>query len=154
MKFRKNRFLCMALCVTMLLTACGGKEPSESTVSSDSGLSQDGSSNVEDAGNEEGQAEGADQKESSLWLDEELEITILMQDNAAQPLTDYAPAQQEIHRKTNVKLVYQIVPTSSYTEKENVLLATNNFPDIIKVSAGNINSYAGEGIFEIGRAHV
>ncbi len=147
MKFRKNRFLCMALCVTMLLTACGGKEPSESTVSSDSGLSQDGSSNVEDAGNEEGQAEGADQKESSLWLDEELEITILMQDNAAQPLTDYAPAQQEIHRKTNVKLVYQIVPTSSYTEKENVLLATNNFPDIIKVSAGNINSYAGEGIF-------
>ena len=66
MKFRKNRFLCMALCVTMLLTACGGKEPSESTVSSDSGLSQDGSSNVEDAGNEEGQAEGADQDRKSV----------------------------------------------------------------------------------------
>lgn len=137
MKRRKKRLLSLALCMILMLSACGSQESGTTDTT-------EGTTGAETTTTESSSAQGTD---SSLWFDEELVITILMQDNTAQPLIDYAPAQQEIHRKTNVKLEYQIVPQSSFTEKQNVLLATNNFPDMIKVTTSNITSYAEEGIF-------
>ena len=83
------------------------------------------------------------------WLvDEPTTVTVLVMDSAMQPIKNYAPAQQEIFRLTGIKLDYQIVPFSSYDEKKNVLLATNNWPDIAYVRPADLPMYAPVGIFE------
>jgi len=75
-------------------------------------------------------------------------IRVLMSDAATQPLKNYAPAQQAIFDKTNIKLDYEIVPFSSYDDKKNILLATNNWPDIAYVKPEDVATYAPTGIFQ------
>jgi putative aldouronate transport system substrate-binding protein len=77
-----------------------------------------------------------------------LTIRVLMSDAAVQPIRNYAPAQQEIFRKTDIKLNYEIVPFSSYDDKKNVLLSTNNWPDIAYVKSEDVTAYASTGIFQ------
>ncbi|WP_320128896.1 extracellular solute-binding protein [uncultured Sphaerochaeta sp.] len=75
-------------------------------------------------------------------------IRILMTDSAPQPLKNYAPAQQAIFEKTGVKLDYEIVPFSSYDDKKNILLATNNWPDLAYIKVEDVATYAPTGIFQ------
>lgn len=75
-------------------------------------------------------------------------IRVMMMDHPNQPLKNYGPAQQEIFKRTNVKLDYEIIPFSSFDEKKSVLLATNNWPDIGYIRSTDIPTYAGTGIFE------
>lgn len=132
------------VCAVLALSACaapadkgdGGQNSSTQQVSGTKGETQTESKDGTDS-----------DTGSSLWFDDELVIQILLPDNTQQPIIDYAPAQQEIHKKTNVKLEYQIVPGSSFTEKQSVLLATNNFPDMVKVTNSDMISYGPEGIF-------
>jgi len=79
--------------------------------------------------------------------DKERTITVLMTDSPTQPLKNYAPAQQEIFKKTNIKLDYQIVPSSNYTDKKNILLASNNMPDIAYVTNSDVAQYGPTGVF-------
>lgn len=75
-------------------------------------------------------------------------VRVLLSDAATQPLKNYAPAQQEIFEKTGVKLDYEIVPFSTYDDKKNILLATNNWPDIAYIKVEDVATYAPTGIFE------
>lgn len=102
----------------MLLGGCSGQQ------SADTGTS---------AGGETVQA-GDEEVDKSSWVSEEpVEISIMMTDNANQPLKQDAPSHQEIFKKTNVKLNIQIVPGNGYNEKKSIVLGTNNFPDIIYI---------------------
>jgi putative aldouronate transport system substrate-binding protein len=139
-------FLSLLMVIIMVLGACSGKSKTNQD-------QYDNPTNASSSNENEKQTNDTDKDVSStsdrgsLWFDEELVITILLPDNASQPITNFAPAQQEIYNKTNVKLEYQVVPSSSYTEKQSVLLATNNFPDIIKVDTSDIMDYAEDEIF-------
>lgn len=84
------------------------------------------------------------------WLSEEpVEISFMVMDASQQPIREDSPAHEEVFKKTNVKMSLQIVPSSSYDEKKNIALATQNFPDVIYLrSANDINDFASEGIFE------
>ena len=105
----------------MLLGGCSGQQ------SADTGTS---------AGGETVQA-GDEEVDKSSWVSEEpVEISIMMTDNANQPLKQDAPSHQEIFKKTNVKLNIQIVPGNGYNEKKSIVLGTNNFPDIIYTIIG------------------
>ncbi len=75
-------------------------------------------------------------------------VRVLLSDASAQPLKNYAPAQQAIFDKTGVKLDYEIVPFSSYDDKKNILLATNNWPDIAYIKVEDVATYAPTGIFQ------
>lgn len=75
-------------------------------------------------------------------------VRVLLSDATAQPLKNYAPAQQAIDEKTGVKLNYEIVPFSSYDDKKNILLATNNWPDIAYIKVEDVATYAPTGIFQ------
>ena len=77
----------------------------------------------------------------------EYELTITLEDNANQPISNYAPAQQEIFKETNIKLNFEVVSNSDYSDKKKVLLATDNLPDIIRVSSSDIVDYGDSGIF-------
>lgn len=95
-------------------------------------------------------AAGGEEVDKSSWISEKpLEISIMMTDSASQPLKVDAPSHQEIFKKTNVKMNIQIVPANSYEEKKNIVLGTNNFPDIIYIpNTADIVTYGNSGIFE------
>jgi ABC-type glycerol-3-phosphate transport system substrate-binding protein len=92
----------------------------------------------------------ANNGEHPSWVsDKQIEVSIMMMDSPSQPLKNEAPAHEEITNKTNVKLNLQIVPSSSYKDKKNILLGTNNFPDIVYLQGmDDVVTYAGSGIFE------
>lgn len=140
MRKTKTRAFALGLAAMVLLTACQNTAGTNETTAKETVT-------AEKTEGGETQGETKEAEKSSLWFDEELVIHILLPDNANQPIIDYAPAQQAIHEKTNVKLVYQVVPSSSFAEKQSVLLATNNFPDMIKVGKSDLITYGQEGIF-------
>ena len=85
--------------------------------------------------------------EDNARADEVREVTVVFGEHPNQPVVDYAPAQQEIERKTNIRLVFEVVPNSNYNEKKSLLLATNNLPDIIKINQADTVEYASTGVF-------
>lgn len=74
-------------------------------------------------------------------------LTVMFSENPNQPVKNFAPAQQEIYNKTNIKLEFEVVPSSNYEDKKKILLATNNLPDILKINKSDVNDYANSGIF-------
>ena len=93
-----------------------------------------------------GAASGA-AADSGKITPEETDLTVVLNDNPNQPIEDYAPAQQEIFKETNIKLHFEVVSNSNYSDKKKVLLATNDLPDIIRVSTQDVNDYGNSGIF-------
>ena len=123
----------------MLLGGCSG---------SGSG-SGGGAAATTGAAGSEAQTADADVDKSSWVSEEPVEISIMMTDNANQPLKQDAPSHEEIFKKTNVKLNIQIVPANGYNEKKSIVLGTNNFPDIIYIpNTADIVTYGESGVFE------
>ena len=130
-KFLK-RTLCLLL-AGIMLTGCGKSNGS--------------SSKNETTGNTTNQINVTENV--SKISDKEITVSVLLMDSPMQPLKNFAPAQQEIFKKTNIKLDYQIVPSSSYKDKKSILLGTNNFPDIVYLqNMDDIVTYGSSGIFE------
>ena len=100
-------FLSLLMVIIMVLGACSGKSKTNQD-------QYDNPTNASSSNENEKQTNDTDKDVSStsdrgsLWFDEELVITILLPDNASQPITNFAPAQQEIYNKTNVKLVEEV----------------------------------------------
>lgn len=89
-------------------------------------------------------------EESQKLSPEPITYNIMVYEHASVPWVEDPVVLQEIFEKTNVKLVPQVVPQSDYTTKMNVLLSTNQMPDIVKTVVGGygtIKTYASSGIF-------
>ncbi len=114
------------------------------------GCSSNGSNATTEQENPQQTSDQDENVDKSSWISEEpIEISIMMSDNSNQPLKADSPAHEEIFKKTNVKLNIQIVPSSSYEEKKNIVLGTNNFPDIIYIpNTTDIVTYGDSGVFE------
>lgn len=132
-----------------ILTGCSGSAGQTETTKMQqaAGAGAAGGSTQEDAAGSS--VTGSESSTDSKISDKELTVSVLMMDSPTQPIKNFAPAQQEIFKKTNIKLDYQIVPSSSYADKKSILLGTNNFPDIVYLQGINdVVTYAGSGIFE------
>lgn len=77
----------------------------------------------------------------------EREVTVTFPEHPNQPVKNQAFVQQEILKQTNIKLKFENVPQSNYSDKKKTLLATNNLPDIIQIDMNDINSFASSGLF-------
>lgn len=144
------RILSLLIAVMMIFTACSSKSNTDQKQDDDTkGASTNNDKVIKPTDAESKPVDKGSETvdKGSLWFDEELVVTLLIGDNANQTIKNFAPAQQEIYKKTNVKLEFQVVPGSSYGEKRSVLLATNNFPDIITLDTSIIMEYADDGIF-------
>lgn len=124
---KKMKFVASVVCVGILLSGCGTKPPDQK--------------GADTAPSDTKPAVG------SKISEKERTLTILMTDSPTQPLKNYAPAQQEIFKKTNIKLEYQIVPSSNFDDKKNILLASNNMPDIAYIKPADVAQYGPTGIF-------
>lgn len=123
---KKVKVVASILCIGILLSGCGAKTAEQKPAST-----------------------AADTKAaaSGKISEKERTLTVLMTDSPTQPLKNFAPAQQEILKKTNIKLDYQIVPSSNYDDKRNILLASNNMPEVAYVKPNDLNQYGPTGIF-------
>lgn len=133
------KLLALLLSLVMVLAACGS---SGDKTSSEASTSEPAASTEQSK--EESKEEPVEEEKISS---EERVLTLLISDNPNQPKRNNAPAQEEIFKRTNIRLDYQIVPSSNYSEKKSILLSTNNMPDIAKLDKSDIIDYAPSGIF-------
>lgn len=138
-----KKVLCLSLSVVMVASITGCKKSTDTT-GNNSGSNQ----GVTQENNQGATDQNTSSDGSAKLSDKELTVTILMSDNTNQPIINFAPAQQAIFDKTNIKLDYQVVPSSSYAEKKSVLLATNNFPEFAFVTSNDLVQYGATGVFE------
>ena len=125
-------FLCLIMALSMV-TGCaktadnsGNNANNQATPSQEPGNADEGSGKISE---------------------KERVLKVMFGEHPNQPVKNFAPAQQEIFKKTNIKLDFEIVPSSNYEDKKKILLATNNLPDIIKINKNDVNDYGKTGIF-------
>jgi putative aldouronate transport system substrate-binding protein len=131
---KKMRFMASILCMGILLSGCAAKktEPAGTT--------------TPPAGTTTAPAETKPAASSKI-SEKERTLTVLLSDNTSQPIKNFGPAQQEIFKKTNIKLEFQIVPSSNFNDKKNILLASNNMPDLACITSQDLIQYGPTGIF-------
>lgn len=145
--FRKPKsvLLTAALSFVLVLTACSGNGGSNGDQagpsSSSSPAESSGSAGATAAGGKEG------------WIvDKETELNVLMQEHPSFPVKPFpdSPFLQHILEETGIKLNIMSVPDGdAYKQKLNLILNSNDLPDIIWNSSNdvNINSLAEKGAF-------
>lgn len=131
-----SRLLSVLLCVT-LLASCTSK-PAETPESSSQSESSTASSQS---------SEAEKPQEAAKISEKERKVTVLLSDNTTQPTSNYALAQQATFEKTNIKLEFQIVPSSNYKDKKAALMATNQMPEISFVDSADLKEYGPVGLF-------
>ncbi|MDF2923116.1 MAG: extracellular solute-binding protein family 1 [Paenibacillaceae bacterium] len=57
------------------------------------------------------------------------------------------PVFQEIEKKTNTKIQLQLIPSSEFTSKYGVIIASGAYPDISRLNSFEFQKYAGQGAF-------
>lgn len=77
----------------------------------------------------------------------EMTLKMIRYEHPSQAVKQDTPVLKEIAKKTGVKLQVESVPASNYNDKKQVLIGTNNIPDIILVNQNDINQYARMGAF-------
>ena len=80
--------------------------------------------------------------------EEEVVITIMTSEHPKYPYnTQTQQVFEWIHELTGVTLEIEAISSDSYEEKKSVMLATNNLPDVIQVTQGDLSEYARLGAF-------
>ncbi|WP_248924389.1 extracellular solute-binding protein [Paenibacillus hamazuiensis] len=79
--------------------------------------------------------------------DKERTVKVVFSEAANQPVKNNSPIQQEILKRTGIKLEFETVPGSNYNDKKKTLIATNNLPDIIQVEKQDLNDFGSTGVF-------
>jgi putative aldouronate transport system substrate-binding protein len=87
------------------------------------------------------------EQEVARVADDEITVSLMLSEHALSPVNQDAPAYREIYRKTGVKLDIEPVPSSDYSAKANVMMATGQIPDIVAVRMNHLNDFASSGVF-------
>ncbi|TNJ61528.1 extracellular solute-binding protein [Paenibacillus hemerocallicola] len=74
-------------------------------------------------------------------------LKMIRYEHPSQALKQNTPVLKEIAKQTGVTLQVEGVPQSNYKDKKQVLIGTNNIPDVILVDQNDIFQYAKTGIF-------
>ena len=93
---------------------------------------------------------GAAAESNEKLSPEPVTLSLMVYEHASDPWLNNPVVIQEIFEKTNIQLELTVVPQADYSTKLNVLLSTNQMPDIVKTTVGGystIKTYASSGIF-------
>jgi putative aldouronate transport system substrate-binding protein len=72
-------------------------------------------------------------------------VKAVLGEHASSPIDPDAPVYQEITRKTGIKLDIEAIPDSDFRTKRNLLLATNQVPDILEMGLAQAQDFADSG---------
>ncbi|OUM93796.1 MAG: hypothetical protein A9Z00_02425 [Thermobacillus sp. ZCTH02-B1] len=118
------------LLVLGLLSACGGGQAGNSGSGGDAG----GSGGNPESRTESGASNAGNGGDANASEPEPpMEISIMLPIFKTNYPSDDSPVVQEINKRANVKLHFEWVPNSSYTDKFNITLASGKLPTIIYV---------------------
>ncbi len=126
----------------ILVSGCSGT-PSSSSAAPASPASSAGGSESSSAAASQSESQASGTEESGFRAEKERTLTVFMTESSNQPIKDFAPAQQEIFKKTNVKIEFEI----GNSDKRSILLATNNLPDVVSIDTSSMREYGPTGIF-------
>ncbi len=77
----------------------------------------------------------------------QVELTVMLNEGSATNVNPEAPSYRVITAKTGVKINFQPIPSSDYTQKIRTLIATNNVPDIALIGSGELIDFGASGAF-------
>jgi putative aldouronate transport system substrate-binding protein len=113
-----------------LLSACGGGKANDPGSGGDAG----GSGESRESRTETGESNAGNGGDANASEPEPpMEISIMLPIFKTNYPSDDSPVVQEINKRANVKLHFEWVPNSSYTDKFNITLASGKLPTIIYV---------------------
>lgn len=72
---------------------------------------------------------------------QEREITIFAEDNPNMPINNGVPVYDELSKRTNIKFNFELAPIANVAEKFNIMMASNEIPDVVMYSIMPINNY-------------
>lgn len=128
---KKTATLCLAAIMTVSVAACGGNTGGKSTESS-------------------GQtSKGTSSEQVKFPLSESVTMSMIAIPNGETTL-DNTVAMKKMQELTNVKWDVQTVAGSDLTEKRNLLLASNQYPDVFMktwLGQGDLDKYGRQGTF-------
>lgn len=137
----KLKALASIVGAAILVSGCSGSpNASGSGASSSMGDSTPPSTS---ASQSESHSQATGTEESSFRVDKERILTVFTTESTNQPIKDFAPAQQEIYKKTNIKIEFEV----GGSDKRSILLATNNLPDVVRTNIGEVREYGPTGVF-------
>lgn len=127
--FRKTVALLMAIALaTSSLAGCSGNSDSSSDTSS-TATNSSTTSTASDTGTS---STGEEASASALPFDETLTVTMMISENATQPVNPDSSLIQYMKEHLNVDLQLQIIPGSDYATRVATALASNSMPDMIR----------------------
>ena len=88
-----------------------------------------------------GQGEGAASTD-----DEIITVTLVTNEHPSSPIDPEAPKYRELTRRTGIRLDIEAVPSSDYSTKRNLMLATGQMPDILRVDIQQAQDFADSGV--------
>jgi putative aldouronate transport system substrate-binding protein len=139
-KSKMKRRLSVALILVLIvavIAACGTNGNNSSSNSSSKSSNTSNSSSTSDSKS----------SSNSSAPSTPVNVKWMGPDSPTQPMLSNPPLLNKIKELTNINITLELVPNSSYTEKKTSLIATNNIPDIMRVTGKEVQTYARTGIF-------
>lgn len=88
---------------------------------------------------------GGQDEDGSAGTTEEVTITLVKGEHPSSPIYPDAPVYQAIREKTGIILNIEAIPSGDYNAKRNLLLATDQVPDILNIDLRRAQDFADSG---------
>lgn len=79
-------------------------------------------------------------------VEETVSIEWLLPERASAPVQEDWPVVEKIYEDTNIDINFIPVPSSGYDDKRNILIATNELPDISYLTAADAAQFGPDGV--------
>lgn len=129
----------------LLLAACSG---STDQVDKDGGSKTPASSSTPKPQDTGDKSNDGDEDSLGFITDEKITLSILTTEWSNAVVGNDMPVYQELEKRTNIHLDFQLLPLTDPLEKFNLIMASGDLPDIVAyANADAINKYGMEGAF-------
>lgn len=144
----KKKLLALLLTAALAagtLAGCGGSDGKESSTPSSQSKESSQQSTPQGSGDASGEAQAPG--EITFPLAETVEITVATPDGTVASLADNLPLWQEIEKRTNVKINWDVTAPAQYDEVMKLRVsASGNLPDVMFLPNGlNLGELGGNG---------
>lgn len=142
-KKKLNSLVSIILILFMLVFTSACQGPTSTSDTSKQTESTEEASSGKEAGTEK-----EDTTSSSLISKEKITLSILTTEWANIQVGSDMPVYKELEKRTNIHLDFQLLPLTDPAEKFNLIMASEDLPDIVAYADGAaLNKYGMEGAF-------
>lgn len=86
-------------------------------------------------------------QEAATTASEPVTLTVMLSESSTVKIDPEAPGHKAITEKTGIRINWEAVPASDYTQKVRTLIATNSVPDIALIAPADYNDFGYSGAF-------